>query len=356
MKVAIIGAGAVALSSAALISKNGHHACLWSAIPGEVDALTAASAVTCEGDLAGSFPIQAARDVGQCVAGSDAVMIAAPAFAHRTLMAACTPHVQPGQFIIFNTATGLSSLVFAKLLAERGVRPTIIDLGTSVCMSRVSGPARVRVAPLKAGVDVAAIPAHRGDAGRAVVRELFGDLFVLRESALAISLNNHNPIYHVPALIFNLPRVERGDAWNIWHNMTPFAARYIQKLDDERMAVAECFGVRPVPLADYVRSSIGVAGDDLAALFVAAAEKRPTPSGPKSVEDRFMTEDMPYGMVFFHALGQAAGIAMPLTEHIIDFCSDLYGRNFRGEAPGLEALGLPISSPKEIIRVAKEGF
>ena len=79
-------------------------------------------------------------------------------------------HVQPGQFIIFNTATGLSSLVFAKLLAERGVRPTIIDLATSVCMSRVFRACACPRCPLKAGVDVAAIPAHRGDAGRAVVR------------------------------------------------------------------------------------------------------------------------------------------------------------------------------------------
>ena len=196
------------------------------------------------------FPVEVTRNIQECMAGADVVMIAAPAFAHNTLMSACVPHVRPEQLIIFHTATGLGSLVFAKMLSARGVKPTIVDLATSVCMCRVSGPARVRVAPLKANVDIATIPADQGEVGRAALIKLFGDLFILRDSALAISLNNHNPVYHVPALVFNLPRAERGEAWNIWRNMTPFVAEYIQRLDDERVAVARRFGVRPVSLAD----------------------------------------------------------------------------------------------------------
>ena len=206
------------------------------------------------------------------------------------------------------------------------------------------------------GVDLATIPAARGETGRAAVAELLGDFFVLRESALAISLNNHNPVYHVPALIFSLPSVERGEDWNIWRNLTPFTARYVEKLDDERMAVADRFGVPAIPLASYLRSSIGLEGDDLAALFAAAAQKRPAPTGPKNVEDRYMTEDLPYGMIFFRALGQAGDVPMPVSDHLIEFCCDLYGRDFRTEAPGLAELGLAGQSPSEIVRVASEGF
>ena len=69
-----------------------------------------------------------------------------------------------------------------------------------------------------------------------------------------------------------------------------------------------------------------------------------------------MTEDMPYGMVFFRALGQAGGVAMPVSDHLIDFCCDLYDRDFRTEAPSLHELGLSNRSPSEIGRVAQTGF
>ena len=83
------------------------------------------------------------------------------------------------------------------------------------------------------------------------------------------------------------------------------------------MAVAKCFGVDAIPLAAYVRTSVGLEGEDLPSLFAAAAKKRPAATGPKSIEDRYMTEDMPYGMVFFRTLGQVAGVAMPVTESCI---------------------------------------
>jgi glycerol-3-phosphate dehydrogenase len=47
MKVAIIGAGAVALASAALVTKNGHRVCVWSAFPDEVNELRSSNLVTC---------------------------------------------------------------------------------------------------------------------------------------------------------------------------------------------------------------------------------------------------------------------------------------------------------------------
>ena len=157
-------------------------------------------------------------------------MIAAPAFAHRALMSALAPHALPEQKIVMNTATGFGSLFLSRILADRNVRPTIIDLATIVRMSRISGPNRVRLGTLKPGVDFATIPAERGEAGGMLLTKLFGDLFVLKNSILAISLNNHNPIYHIPAMVFNLPLVERRDDWNIWANMTPLIARYVQKL------------------------------------------------------------------------------------------------------------------------------
>lgn len=356
MKVAIVGAGAVGLSSAALLKDRGHDVRVWSALTQENDALDAAGGVTSDGALTGHFAVPAAKTAEQSVSGADAVMIAAPAFAHAALMPAIAPHITAKQVVIVHTATALTSLILAKQLAQRDVRPTIVDLSTSVCTSRKSGPTSVKIAPLKAGVDLAALPADRTADGLAFMKELFGDLFSSRENILSVSLNNHNAVYHVPTLIGSLALVERGEDWNIWTNTTPLIARYIERLDAERLAVAKAYGVAGVPVGDYVRRSVGVQGDDLAKVFAAAAVKRPNPTGPKSLDDRYVTEDIPYGLVFFAELAKAARVRMPLTEQLTAFASAVFDRDFAAEGRSLKDLGLAGLTVPEISKVVTKGF
>ena len=45
---------------------------------------------------------------------------------------------------------------------------------------------------------------------------------------------------------------------------------------------------------------------------------------------------------------------MPVTEHLVHFCSDLYGQDFRRQGPGLNELGL--SDPEELMRASRDGF
>jgi opine dehydrogenase len=283
-------------------------------------------------------------------------MVAAPAFAHAALMADIAPYIGANQVVIVHTATALTSLILAKHLSNRDIRPVIVDLSTSVCTSRKSGPTSVKVAPLKAGVDLAALPADRTAEAMAFMKELFGDLFSSRENILSVSVNNHNAVYHVPTLIGSLAHVERGDDWNIWANTTPLIARYIDRLDAERLGVAKAYGVAGVPVGDYIRRSVGVQGDDLAQVFAAAAVKRPNPTGPKSLDDRYVTEDIPYGLVFFAELAKAARVRMPLTEQLTAFASAVFNRDFASEGSSLKDLGLTGLTVPEISKVVTTGF
>lgn len=356
MRIAIVGAGAVALSSAALLVARGHDVKVWSAFTGENEALRRSGGIKSDGALDGFFPVPVATDTAACVNDVDAVMLAAPAFAHASLMAAIAPHISADQCVIVHSATGMSSLILGRLLGQRGVTATIVELGTSVCTSRKSGPTSVRVAPLKAGVDMATLPADRCARAREVMEKLFGDLFTSRENILEVSLNNHNAIYHVPAFVFSLALVEQAQDWNIWGNTTPLIARYVQRLDDERLALAREYRVTGIPVADYVRRSVGVEGHDLPTVFANAAQRRPSPTGPKRLDDRYITEDVPFGLVFFASLGRAAGVPMPLTEQLTAFVSAVYGRDLASEGYSLATLGIEGLAPADVVRVVTQGF
>lgn len=355
-KVAIIGGGAVALSSAALLAAKGNDVRIWSAFADERDALAASASVTAEGALAGTFPLEAASSAMDCIRGADVVMIAVPAFAHRAIAEAVVPCVEAGQPVVMHSATAVTSLMFAARLARRNVSTTMIDLGTTVCMSRRTGPTSVRVAPLKAGVDLATMPASERANGIAIMASLFGPLFRGVTNALAISLNNHNAIYHVPAFLFSLANVENGSDWNLWGNSTPRVARMVERLDEERLAVTKAFAVEGVPVAAYLRGSLGIEGVSLVELFAAAQRRRPDPTGPKSIDDRYITEDVPFGLGFFLELGRLAEIDMPVTSQLMAFLCTVFERDFQRERISLDELGIRGLEPAGVVERVEQGF
>ena len=356
MKIAILGAGNVALASACWLVRGGHDVHIWSALEQERKDLRAAGHVTYEGFISGEAVVTVASTAAAAIDGADTVIIAAPAFAHEVLMSAAAPHLADNQDVVIHPVTGLSSLLLSRTFQSRNVKPTIIDLSTSLFTTRKQGPARVRIMSIKDVIDIAAMPAERGGGAMQRLQNLFGERFRLEPNALAISLNNHNPVYHVPPLLCNLSRAEKAEDWIIWENITPGVTRIVKLVDDERLQVVNYFGTTSIPVDQYFRQSFGVDGKDLDEIFPQVALKLKGPVGPQMLDHRFFLEDVPYALVFYYSLGQTAGIEMPVTESLIRIVSGMFQKDFFQEGHTVERLGLTGMSREEIIRLTSRGF
>src|SRR5262245_19023709 len=273
MKIAILGAGNVALTNAWFLAHAGHDVHVWSVFEQERVALATAGSLDAEGVLQGKVKLLAAADAEACIAGAPLVMIAAPAFAHQALMSAAAPHLTQDQDVLVHPVTGLSSLLLSRKLKERGSKPTIIDVSTSLFTTRKTGPASLRILKLKDVVDIAAIPAERGRDALRRLEAIFRPRFRLEDNALAISLNNHNPVYHVPPLLCNLSRAEKGENWIIWECITPGVTRLVKRVDEERLALVPRFGTTEISVDDYFRQAHGAEGGDLDEIFASVARK-----------------------------------------------------------------------------------
>ena len=356
MKVAILGAGNVALANAWYLAHAGHDVHVWSAFEAERAAIVEAGGLSAEGVLQGKVKVTVAADAKACTAGAPLVMVAAPAFAHQALMSAAAPHLTEEQDVLVHPVTGLSSLLLSRMLKSRGIKPTIMDVSTSLFTTRKTGPASVRILKLKDVVDIAAIPAERGHSAMQRLEAVFGSRFRLEGNALAISLNNHNPVYHVPPLLCNLSRAEKREDWIIWECITPGVARLVKLLDDERLAVVRHFGTTEISVEDYFRQAHGAEGRDLDEVFASVAKKLKGPVGPQELNHRFITEDVPYALVFYRSLGRVAGIDMPVTDDLIRLTSALYDRDFTSEGHTVEKLGLGGLDSRGILEISAHGF
>jgi len=77
---------------------------------------------------------------------------------------------------------------------------------------------------------------------------------------------------------------------------------------------------------------------------------------PSSLEHKFITEDVPTGLIPMSALGAAARVPTPAIDALVTIVHSITGRDFAAEARTLARLGLSGMSAAEICHVMDEGF
>ena len=330
MRVAVIGAGAVGLGMAALLCRDGHSVALWSPSGG-------GAAIQATGAVEGQWQPDVAADCAAALDGATAVLIAVPGYGHRAVIDACAPHLGGGQTVIISSHMSFSALYLRARCAAHASAPPIVAWGTTLVTGRKAGPGTVRVNHIRSRVDMATVPG--GVDGAALCTALFGDRFVDRGSLVAIALSNLNPQNHMAIALCNLTRMEKGEDWKQYANTTDAVGRLMQALDEERLAIAGALGVTVRTLAEHFRLSFGATGDTMGQMAASLAGRDGDPSGPVTLDSRYVTEDVPFGLWPTVCLAQVAGVPAPLHMAGVDVFSALYGRDFRAENDILPALG-----------------
>jgi opine dehydrogenase len=337
MRVAILGAGAIACGNAALLCREGHDVALWSRSTQRTSKLAAGAPLVATGAIGGEFHPRIAASCADALADAEAVVVAVPGYGHRHILHAAAPHLRSDQVVVFSSHMSLAALYLAELLRKRGVATPIAALGTTVTTGRQTAPDAVTVGTVRDRLDIAVLPQSETARGIAVCRALFGDRFVPRSGLLAIALSNVNAQNHLALALCNLTRMELGEVWGQNRNLTPAVARLMEALDVERLAIAKAFGLTVRTIHEHFHLSFGLPMGPLAEM--ARAMPQPGGTGPATLDSRYVTEDVPFGLVPTIRLAKIAGVPAPLHEAGLWLMSALYGRDFETENDILPELG-----------------
>lgn len=338
MRLAVLGAGAVGLAAAALAVSRGHEAVLWS--PSGRGTAGIAGVLHAEGALAGAFPVAVADGLGAALKGTDAALLAVPAYAFPALLpviAAALPARLP---LLIAPAASLAPLALDKLWAGHGApadRAPVGGMATTPVTARRLGPDRVRVATLRSAVEVAAVPAARGAEAAALAEALFGLRAPVAPSVLPLALANANPIIHAVLALANVTRIERAEPWGQYEMMTAASCRLMSALEAERGALAGALGVVVPSLAEALSRANALPPAPLPAMGAAIAASRAAVLGPASLETRYVTEDVPFGLAVYLRLAATVRVPMAATEATVVVLEALWGRDLRAN-PLLDAL------------------
>lgn len=339
MRIAILGAGAIAYGTAALLTRDGHDVTLWSPSGRRTAALAAGAPLIASGLVIGSFQVRIGASCADALTSAEAVIIAVPGYAHRYVLEAAAPHLRSEQVVVFSSHLSLAALYLARLLHSRGVQPAIAALGTTVLTGRQTAPDAVTVRLIRSKIDVAVLPEAETTRAINICQTLFGDRFTVRAGLLAVSLSNLNPQNHLAIALCNLTRMEIGETWGQTHHTTPAVTRLIEALDVERLTIASAVGCKVRTVHEHYHLTCNVPVASLADMMQMIGKDRKDVNGPVTLDSRYVTEDIPFGVVPTLKLAALAGVPAPLHLSGLRLMSALYSRDFEGENDILPLLG-----------------
>jgi opine dehydrogenase len=159
--------------------------------------------------------------------------------------------------------------------------------------------------------------------------------------ALAAGLGAMNPIVHPPGVLMNAGRIEysRGEFYFYEEGVTPGVVRVIEALDAERRALGAALGVDLLPVAEaFHAAGFGPKGDLWAAIN--GSRMLTQLKAPGSLQTRWLSEDVPYGLRTWVELGDRLGVTLPVARALVTLGDAVMGTHSWQSGRSLADLGI----------------
>jgi opine dehydrogenase len=302
------------------------------------------------------------RDPKQAIEGADVVMIFIQTTYHPDLAARIAKYFQDGQLVIL--VPGYAGSIFYRKFCDN--KPIFAEGESTPNDARVVEPGTVKVLFKNARNSLSFFPAVTTARGMAIAANLFPAYNIkkasVRKHIFESALHNPNIIVHTIGLYVMYPMLEycakhHPDEVPYMYRdalSTDMAWLMIEKLDAEKMAVLSALGCEPTP---YLEACLFRNEEDLTQdpKEVFESYKISSPPGPYSFDNRYVTEDVPMGLVLLSSLGEKLGINTPECNRLIEMCGGILARDFFKEGRTLTALGLGELTKEELLHFVEEG-
>ena len=357
MKIAVIGAGNGGQSIAGYFALQGYETSLYDIDVQKMNILKQKGGIELTGRIEGFGKIDCiTTDIAEAVKGAEIVMVTTVANAHRAVAKSMAPYVEEGQMIILNPGRTCGALVFNQTLQTEGCtkRYYLGEAQTLVYACRVIENGKVNIIGVKDEVFLAGLPASDTEYILSKINPMY-PCFVKVDNVLRTSLENIGAMFHPCVCLFNAATIERQDEFWFYRDMTEQVALFIEKFDQERLAVGKAYGVDLLSVTKWIKFAYkDTEGDTL------CERMKNNPAyhdikAPGTIFTRQLTEDIPTGVLPIMELGKAAGVEVPLLTSMVNTIEALLDIDLHTNGRSLKNLGLEGKSKDEILNFITNG-
>jgi opine dehydrogenase len=296
----------------------------------------------------------ATTNIQQAIKNAEVIFVITPAFGHKPMAEVSAPFVQDGQIIVLMPGSG-GSLEFVNIFKQKKVRReiTFAESCTLPYGARLKSPGHVSVLINAVILLTGVFPSRKTEEVIPKLRQFY-PMITTAKDVLEAAINNPNPIVHPAATLLSATRIEhsKGEFYLYAEGMTPSVARTYESLNQERLSICKVLGYKlyhwdNLEFKDYnlgeteeecryriLNTSMDAAfGKD--GIYAGIKMK-----GPEHLKDRYVTEDVPYGMVLLSTLGDLLGVPTPTHDAVIQLASVINRTDYRKTGRGMQQLGL----------------
>jgi opine dehydrogenase len=291
----------------------------------------------------------ATTDISEAIKDVEIIMVVVPATAHRYIAETIAPHLQDGQFIILNPGRTFGALEFKQILNHKNVKADVIiaETQTFIYASRAIGPGQAKIFRIKNSIPVASIRAHLIPEVLKKLRIAFPQ-FVAGDNIFKTSLDNIGAIFHPTLCVLNAGWIEDDSEFQFYiQGATRSVCNVLEKVDQERVHVAEALGIRALTARDWLYLAYSASGRDLYHSMQINHGYRGI-KAPTQLNMRYITEDVPTSLVPISSIGDKFGVPTPTINSIIDLASILTGTDYRANGRTTKQLKIDDYSLKDL--------
>lgn len=295
------------------------------------------------------------EDISQAIDGADLVMLIVPAYGHAKAARVCAPYLRSGHHVVVGPSTGGALEVWNELLKAGVEQVPVAEMLSLIYTCRLRDATTADLYYVKDYMPIGVQPSEYTDEVVARLQLLYPQV-VGAKNVMETSVNNVNPVLHIAPMLLNLGRIEttEGDFLFYRESVTASVGRLMDKMDAERVALAELLGFERFSLADFMREMYQVEGANAAELLANSPAHRST-RAPFGIGHRYLTEDVPYGLVPMLSIARLVGHEMPLTRLFVKLASALADKDWSTAGRSAEQLGLADLSPEDLSAFLRHG-
>ena len=359
--ITVLGGGNGAFAAAADLTLKGFEVRLLEA-PTFQETITPVldgGGIELENDVVEEFESGFARvhlvttDPEMAMDATDIVLYIVPGFAERVFTDMIKPYIKPNQLIVFFCGVFGGALEFASNLRSSGLNelPLIAEAEALVYGAIKSSATSVRVTGRKQGLAIAGIPASDTEIVLEKLNPLLPDA-TIATNVVETGLRNANIVLHPPICILNAGRMHPTNQKfrYYWDGVTGPVGQVVEALDRERIQVGKALDLN-LPstkerLLEWYEDQ-GASGETLAEIM-ASNPPYEKAIAPQNLDHRFLTEEIPFGLVPLEEFGHSIDVPTPVTSALITLTNELLRRDFRKEGRNMKRLGIEGIAAKKL--------
>lgn len=344
-EITIIGAGNGGRAFAVYLSDIGFKVNLGFNTYENISTILKMGKIYSKGMIHGNFQVnEVSANYGNLIRNSKYILIVVPANAHSQIIDRILPSLQDGQTILLNPGRTFGAVEIYNQIKKK--RPNlhifIAETQTLLFTCRKIKDSGVDIIKIKNQIDCCFYPEIIPRSNQRELKTIFPQFNFVNNICIT-SLNNFGALLHPTISILNSGSILREKTFLFYRDVSMKIAKVIKKMDKERCLILKKLGMHPKTFLQWVNDSYGVKAQNYYDAF-RQIEPYKTIRAPKSLNVRYLTEDVPTGLVPLSSLGKYFNIKTPIIDSFITLSSTLLGVDFRKEGRTIDQVNFPIEN------------